>query len=514
VPGARTPSRVRRRRLLAAGVVAALIPASAQAAVIVTPATSSATFDGLPGGVPVTAELVRNGLVIGTAPGLPLGTTLDVNKLPGACWAGFTPEVRAGDVIRAGGQSMTVPSVSVNTPSPPDPTGNVTVTGSAPDTGSLTVSLDALSQTLTSGLNPFTVTFAGGNAAGTAKADYTDGTNHTIDIKPAPAPGPAGGCSAPFNSDGVTAVDTGHTIGGAPVINAASASQQLTIFGPTGQGDGAIAASLGSATSTGTATGHTWSATFSPDQLAALPDGQLSAGVGASGATLGVLKDTTPPVSPTSAPPPGRYLNAPTVSLSSEPGARIHFTVDGSTPTAASPTYTAPIRVGSTSTIRAFAIDSVGNTGPVAALAYQLGSGAGSAGTTPGNTNSSGGSGTKPGSSGKTAAARITVLKISKRLSLRKLRKDGLGVGVQLGQGTGAVRFMVYRSTKRKNKRSYRLVASVVRSPSAPRYRARLNARSLGLVSVGLYRLKVVPGITRTTLDSGAARTIFLRVVR
>jgi Chitobiase/beta-hexosaminidase C-terminal domain len=508
VPGARLPSRVRRRRLLAAGVLAALIPASAQAAVTVTPATSSARFDGLPAGVPVTAELVRNGLVIGSAPGIPFGSTLDVNALPGACWAGFTPQILPGDIIRADGQSTTVQDVSVDAPVA-DPSGNAVVGGIAPDTGSLTVSLQGVSQTLTSGLNPFSVTFAGTTATGSAQAAFTGGDGGTtIVTSPAGSPSPPVGCP-PFNPDAVTTVDSGHLIGGAPVINAANAQQPITISGPTGQGVGPLDASLGGVPGSGAASGHTWSATFQPDQIAAMPDGQISAGVGASGATLGVLKDTTPPVSPTSSPPPGRYLNAPTVSLSSEPGARIHFTVDGSTPTAASPTYTAPVRVGSSSTIRAFATDSVGNAGPLAALAYQLGS----ASTNPGTSNDPTNPGTKPGSA-KPSAARITVLKISKRLSLRKLRKDGLGVGVQLGQGTGAVRFMVYRSTKRKNKRVYRLVASVVRSPSAPRYRTRLNARSLGLVSVGLYRLKVVPGNTRTTLDSGAARTIFLRVGR
>jgi chitobiase/beta-hexosaminidase-like protein len=517
VPGARLPGRVRRRRLLAAGLVAALVPASAHAAVTTKPQTSTATFDGLPAGVPVTAELVRNGLVIGTAPGLPLGTIFDVNAAPSACWAGFTPQILPGDVIRAGGQSMTVQDVTVGAPAAPVPGGNVVVSGSVPAGGTLAVTLpdQPAVAPIINGTNPFTATFATIVPSSSAQAAFTGGDGGTtIVTSTAGSAGPAGGCAAPFSPDAVTAVDGGHIIGGAPVINAANAGQPLILSGPTGQLDGTtIIASLSGVSSSSTVSGHTWSATFQPDQLALLPDGQIAAGVGASGATLGLLKDTTAPAQPTSSPPPGRYLNAPTVSLSSEPGARIRFTIDGSTPTAASPTYTAPIRVGSSSTIRAFATDAVGNAGPVAALAYELGPGAGSAGTTPGGSNNSNNTGTKPGT-GKPATARITVLKVSKRLSLAKLRKQGLGVGVQLSQATGAVRFMVYRSTRRRGKRVYRLVASVVRSPSAPRYRARLDARSLGLVSVGLYRLKVVPGITRTTLDSGAARTIFLRVVR
>jgi hypothetical protein len=73
---------------------------------------------------------------------------------------------------------------------------------------------------------------------------------------------------------------------------------------------------------------------------------------------------------------------------------------------------------------------------------------------------------------------------------------------------------MMYRRATRKHRTVYRLVASVVRSPTSSRYRARLDARALGLVRTGVYRLRIVPGLTRTTLDADAARTIFLRVVR
>ena len=82
---------------------------------------------------------------------------------------------------------------------------------------------------------------------------------------------------------------------------------------------------------------------------------------------------------------------------------------------------------------------------------------------------------------------------------------------VDLGEGTTAVRFTVYRRFGKK----LRLVASIVRVPGkAGTYRMKLNGRALGLTRPGLYRLKIVPGLSRSTLDQSAARTVWIRVVR
>jgi len=45
-------------------------------------------------------------------------------------------------------------------------------------------------------------------------------------------------------------------------------------------------------------------------------------------------------------------------------------------------------------------------------------------------------------------------------------------------------------------------------------YKVKLDARALGLTSAGLYQLKVVPGLSRSTLDQSAARAVWIRVVR
>jgi hypothetical protein len=70
-----------------------------------------------------------------------------------------------------------------------------------------------------------------------------------------------------------------------------------------------------------------------------------------------VRQPTTPVDSVVFDPAPGTFLDSVDVSLSTTtPGATIHFTVDGSTPTTASPVYTGPITLNNTRIINAFAV--------------------------------------------------------------------------------------------------------------------------------------------------------------
>jgi len=82
---------------------------------------------------------------------------------------------------------------------------------------------------------------------------------------------------------------------------------------------------------------------------------------------------------PTFTPGPGTYNAAQTVSISTTTaGATIKFTVDGSTPTAASPTYTGPISVPATRTVKAVATKAGMNNSAVASGTYTIsGGGAG-----------------------------------------------------------------------------------------------------------------------------------------
>ncbi|HEX3480697.1 MAG TPA: chitobiase/beta-hexosaminidase C-terminal domain-containing protein, partial [Kofleriaceae bacterium] len=62
---------------------------------------------------------------------------------------------------------------------------------------------------------------------------------------------------------------------------------------------------------------------------------------------------------PTFSPAGGTFSSAQSVTITdATAGASIHFTVDGSTPTASSPTFSAPISVTATETIRAIGVAS------------------------------------------------------------------------------------------------------------------------------------------------------------
>ena len=75
---------------------------------------------------------------------------------------------------------------------------------------------------------------------------------------------------------------------------------------------------------------------------------------------------------PVFAPVSGTYYSAPTVSITCETeGANIYYTLDGSTPTASSTLYTAPITVDSTMTVKAIAIMGTENSN-VATATYTI----------------------------------------------------------------------------------------------------------------------------------------------
>jgi hypothetical protein len=93
-----------------------------------------------------------------------------------------------------------------------------------------------------------------------------------------------------------------------------------------------------------------------------------------------VLQDSAgggAPAAPGFFPAAGSYSAAQNVSISSAtPGAAIHYTTDGSTPTASSPTYATPITVSSSETVRAIAtLNGVGSA--VSSAAYTISGGSG-----------------------------------------------------------------------------------------------------------------------------------------
>jgi len=93
--------------------------------------------------------------------------------------------------------------------------------------------------------------------------------------------------------------------------------------------------------------------------------------------TESYLYDTTAPVVVAS-PAGGTYGSAQTVTLMCDDGASgsgcssIRYTLDGSTPTAASPAYTAPLSVAQSTTLKFFAVDVAGNASAVTTETYVI----------------------------------------------------------------------------------------------------------------------------------------------
>ncbi len=72
-------------------------------------------------------------------------------------------------------------------------------------------------------------------------------------------------------------------------------------------------------------------------------------------------------------PVPKTYDSSQTVTLSStNSDDKIYYTLDGSTPTTSSTLYTSPIQVASSLTIKAFGVNSIGQTGNASSFAYVI----------------------------------------------------------------------------------------------------------------------------------------------
>ncbi len=84
------------------------------------------------------------------------------------------------------------------------------------------------------------------------------------------------------------------------------------------------------------------------------------------------LDTTGPVVTPSVA--GGSYTSAQTVALSTEQGAIIYYTTNGDTPTTASTIYSAsvPITISATTTLKFFAVDSMGNPGTFVTATYTI----------------------------------------------------------------------------------------------------------------------------------------------
>ncbi|MED3912667.1 chitobiase/beta-hexosaminidase C-terminal domain-containing protein [Peribacillus simplex] len=79
--------------------------------------------------------------------------------------------------------------------------------------------------------------------------------------------------------------------------------------------------------------------------------------------------DTTVPVL-TISPGAGTFVTSQSVTMTTNETAEIFYTTDGTTPTTASPKYSAPVTVSATTTVKAFAKDTAGNNSAVQTAVY------------------------------------------------------------------------------------------------------------------------------------------------
>jgi hypothetical protein len=272
---------------------------------------------------------------------------------------------------------------------------------------------------------------------------------------------------------------------------------------------------------------QTWNATFTPSDLAGLADGTLTAsgeytvgGTPLTGATMTIQKDVVAPGAPGSSPGSGTYGTSQAVTLDSpDPAAKIRYTANGADPTPASTLAPAQLNITSSQVIKAIAVDPVGNTSAVSTFMFVIAAPAGT-GTGTG-TQSGAGAGLIPALPGLSrpapgvavlgAVARplsVRSLSLPSRISITRLRLQGLGLSMRLPNGAKVVRVAIYRM--RDGKRQGRAVASALRLPNASgRYVVRLRGRALRRsLRPGRYVAEVTTG--RDLGDRGAiARYVF-----
>lgn len=388
------------------------------------------TFDLTRGGVNVghsASDLVTPALTT-DADGL-----LEVNHPGGLCWAGSTPDILPGDtltVLQTGtpnGIAATTLNITAD-PAITNPAGDVVITGRALNADGTAMDLAMIEQRIISPGNLFDV-----NGRRNIRATSDGASLGLIEARPGVVGGWVATYSGLSDADvaraiggetrgmawqavnaagdrlGITIYEAGVAGGpGMPecpaaaensiasaspgVVNAANVAGGLSLSGASFNATNvtitlddanpltaAVSASAVPASPTGASA---YTVNFTGAQIAGLADGVLtatssfvtSAGtIAGSGKTL--LKDTVVPLAPTTDTAPGTYPAAQSIRLSRAAGedlaSVVHYTTDGSAPTATSPTAQ-PIAVTSSRTVRAVVVDPAGNVSPVSAFAYTI----------------------------------------------------------------------------------------------------------------------------------------------
>jgi len=289
-----------------------------------TPTTSSSLYTG-----PVVVNTSETLSAIATAPGLSNSQVMKGVYTIAA--AAATPTFTPAAGTYSGTQSVTISDATSGT------TIHYTTNGTTP-TASSPVYSGPISVTSTETIEAIAVGSAVGNSA-VATAVYTI-------VAPPATP---------------TFTPTAGTYTGTQSVTISDATSGATIYYTTN----GTAPTIASTVYTGPVS------VASTQTLQAIAVG--SGGVGTSTVATAVYTIAGTAATPTFSPGGGTYTSAQTVTISdATSGTTIHYTTNGTTPTATSPVYTAPIAVTSTETIQALAVGSAVGNSAVGTAVYTI----------------------------------------------------------------------------------------------------------------------------------------------
>lgn len=551
--------------VLGAAALAGALAVPASAAVngshVIAPlyTTSGLELSGYGANKVLSVTASRNGATLSTATATTDGAgDAAVNGGGADCWAGSTPGLLPGDTITVAGDgvpdSMLVQNVTAGRPELALNGVDILVHGTAEDLvthGQVPVS--QIESRIKSGgplfANGKNVLRAGVGADGVLAYDSATATTWTatysglsaadrdialnaldsrgvavpianeVTISQNPgAPGPQAPCTAPLSATALGGVTPS-------VVNLANSPASLTVSGPASADitDVSVTAGAGAAHHV-TPSGGTWTVVIPAAEIAALPEGSSTVTASFTGTTAPtpqtrtILKDTIAPAAPTATPAPGTYATSQSVTIAGEPGSTIHYTNNGGTPTAGSPTASGAIAVTATQTLRALAVDAAGNPGAIGSFAYTIsppaapvapagggGVGGGAPGTTIINQTIVG-----PGSVAADPAVNAITGTSRPALALRQLglapvvkqrraQKRGLRLSVRVPAGAAVIKVNVYRKTRRGLKllsSGFRVAPTSAGASHVAQNQPALRRR----LTRGSYQVQVTPGYSRSEL--------------
>jgi Chitobiase/beta-hexosaminidase C-terminal domain len=394
--------------------------------IVAFPERDFVSVEGYPAGADATFNIIRNGVTIGTAHvRVAQDGVAEINHPGGGCWEGITPDILPGDKVRVtvGSESDQTTTANVTAEPAARQGADIVVKGTAQDGSGNPLPLGQIDQRI---IAPDLVALTGrrrleapgdgtltydapGSIHWTAR--YTGLSNEVIDVALAGetrilwlgadpvagseltifelgtgiAGGPSSPCTAPAARMAVTSLDRATinldnigsdvTVSGL-AFNAASVTVRLSDGVRSTEPTTVIPGPSGSVP-------QTWSAVIPAAQIQGLADGQITAiaeymvnGTAMSGVNKTFEKDTIAPPPPTATPSAGAYAAAQSVTLShndNDPATVIRYTVNGTDPSTASPSFTQQLLVTATQTVHAITVDRAGNRSAIADFPFVIG---------------------------------------------------------------------------------------------------------------------------------------------